>query len=77
MIPALSNQQGITFNGIYQPVTTVYSARPETGQLMLELFGFTDAGKRFTQNVPNQIVYALEHRLVCRLPIEIVFPCCC
>ena len=76
MIATLRNQEGITFDCIHQAVAAVYSARPETSQLMLEWFWFADAGKRFALNIPDKQVDAFEHRLVGHLPVEVVFPRC-
>jgi hypothetical protein len=54
MIATLRNQEGITFDRIDQAVAAVYSAGPETGELMLERFGFTDAGEWVTLNFPDK-----------------------
>jgi len=75
MIATLCNQESITFNCIYQTVAAINSSRPEPSKLVLERFRFTDTGKRFTLNIPNKNIYALEHCLVGRLPVEVVFPC--
>jgi hypothetical protein len=74
MIAALRNQDSIPLNCINQPMTTVYSARPEAGQLVLERFWLAHAGKRLTLNIPNQGVDTFQYRLVGGLPVEIVFP---
>jgi hypothetical protein len=60
MISTLRNQESITFDCIHQTVATVYSARPETSQLMLERFWFADTGKGFPLNIPNKQIYAFE-----------------
>jgi len=56
MIATLRNQEGITFYCIHQAVAAVYSARPETRQLMFKRFGFADTGKRFTLNLPDKLI---------------------
>lgn len=55
MIATQCNQDGIAFDCIHQTVATVYPARPETSQLMLERLWLADTGKRFPLNIPNNM----------------------
>ena len=64
MIPTLRNQQGIVFDRVHQSVATVYPARPDAGQVMLERFGFADTGKRFALNLPDKLILKLLYNQV-------------
>jgi hypothetical protein len=44
------------------------NCEPKSAQLMLKRFGFSQADKRFTLNIPDQSIYAFKHCFVVRLP---------
>lgn len=77
MVTALRDQKGVIFNGVYQSVTTIDSAGPEPCQLVLEGFWLTNACKMLSLNITDKQIDPFENCLVGRLPVKVIFPCCC
>nr|VFJ59322.1 MAG: hypothetical protein BECKDK2373B_GA0170837_10826 [Candidatus Kentron sp. DK] len=74
VITALRNEHGIVFHCIDKAVAVIDTARPETGQLVLQGFRFTDTRKGIAFDIPNQLIDTHQGFSILCLPIKVVFP---
>ena len=64
MEPKLRDQKRIVLDAIDDTVLSGYPSRPETGQSMLQSFGFSYSRERISLNLPDQSVDPLDHPLI-------------
>lgn len=68
--PALSDVDYARFDAVDQAMLPGDTARPETGQRMLERLGFAEAGKRVTLDIGDQGFYTRYKGWIMLAPVS-------
>ena len=74
MVPSGDDDDLILFHGVDQPMLVGDATGPVAGELVLEGFGFADAGGRGAVHIGKQLVDALHRRPVGGDPVLVVVP---
>jgi hypothetical protein len=74
VIPELGDKQSVIRDLVNDSVFLVDSAGPITGETVFEGLGFTDAFKRFSLGLLDELIDSIKDLFVGFLPVQIVFP---
>lgn len=75
MKATLKYMKSLVPDSIDQPMLIVNLAAPAPSVIAFEWLRFPNTFERISKRIPNELVDAYQHFLICSLPIDILFPC--